>query len=81
MCDDNENATETTAGAGPTGSSPTISVGAGISIGAGLGLVVGMLFGDMMLGMIAGAGIGTVIGAVYDMWRRPIAREKGKQAG
>jgi hypothetical protein len=60
---------------------PFIAVGAGISIGAGLGLVTGMLFGDTMLGMIAGAGIGTVIGAVYELWRCPIAREKGKQAG
>ncbi|NTV65836.1 MAG: hypothetical protein HGA65_20195 [Oscillochloris sp.] len=49
-----------------------IGTEAGLGIGAGLGMVVGLLFGDMLLGMIAGAGIGMLAGAVYEMWRHPV---------
>lgn len=54
---------------------PMIVLGSLIAIGAGLGMVAGLLFGDMLLGMLYGAGIGTVVGAVYEMWRRSVARE------
>lgn len=40
------------------------SVGLGIGIGAGLGMITGLLFGDMVIGMISGAGIGTLAGLV-----------------
>lgn len=49
---------------------PNTSVGVGIGIGAGLGIVAGLLFGDMVLGMIYGAGIGTVAGVVLEAVRR-----------
>jgi hypothetical protein len=57
------------------------SLGLGIGIGAGLGMVAGLLFGDMVLGMLSGAGIGTVVVALYELWRRPAAREQGKHNG
>ena len=44
---------------------PTIVLGALIAIGAGLGIVVGLLFGNMLIGMLIGAGLGTLIGALH----------------
>ncbi|MBP1468294.1 hypothetical protein EYB53_021465 [Candidatus Chloroploca sp. M-50] len=41
--------------------------GVGISIGAGLGIVAGLLFGDMLSGMVCGAGIGIVVDAVRNL--------------
>jgi hypothetical protein len=49
---------------------PTIVLGSLIVIGAGLGMVVGLLLGNMLLGMIYGAGIGTVAGVVLETLRR-----------
>jgi hypothetical protein len=55
----------------PRANSPTIVLGSLIGIGAGLGLVVGILLGDLALGMTFGAGLGTVVGAVLET-RRPV---------
>ena len=41
--------------------------GAGIVIGAGFGLIGGLLFGDMLSGMVWGAGFGIVVDAVRNL--------------
>jgi uncharacterized membrane protein len=70
--------TEAEAGAVSVDLPARITVGMLIVLGGGLGLIAGLLFGDLLLGMLSGAGIGILIGALSDMWRRPVARTKGK---
>lgn len=49
--------------------------GVGIVIGAGLGMIAGLLFGDLVLGMLCGAGIGIVVDAVRNLlWQGSQAR-------
>jgi hypothetical protein len=63
------------------GGPPTIGVGVSIGIGAGLGMVVGILFGDMVRGMLYGAGLGTVVGAVRETLRRRVDGGTPPRAG
>lgn len=49
-----------------------------IVVGAGLGTLLGLLFGDLMAGIIYGPGVGVLIGSISEMFRRRTAhRPKG----
>jgi hypothetical protein len=64
----------------PRANQPTIVLGSLIGIGAGLGLVVGILLGNLALGMTFGAGLGTMVGAVLET-RRPVDETPPPQTG
>ena len=40
-----------------------------IVVGAGLGIVLGILFGNLMAGIIYGPGAGVLIGSIAEMFR------------
>ena len=49
-----------------------------IVVGAGLGIVLGLLFGNLMAGIIYGPGAGVLIGSMAEMFhRRTVHRSKG----
>jgi hypothetical protein len=81
MSQDNDHTGAADAGDIAAAHARSTSLGVGIGLGAGLGLVAGLLFDSVLLGMLSGAGIGTVVVALYELWRRPAAREKGKHDG